>query len=89
MGDKNLYSKLREFGFDTFEDLFPNVGKDEDNYEKRCDNLLVDLYNLCTMSLDDVDKLYKSILPRLEKNRNTVLTLMMANKKWIEDLKKI
>lgn len=89
VGDKNLYSKLREFGFDTFEDLFPNVGKDEDNYEKRCDNLLVDLYNLCTMSLDDVDKLYKSILPRLEKNRNTVLTLMMANKKWIEDLKKL
>lgn len=89
VGDKNLYSKLRDFGFDTFEDLFPNVGKDEDNYEKRCDNLLVDLYNLCTMSLDDVDKLYKSILPRLEKNRNTVLTLIMANKKWIEDLKKL
>ena len=65
------------------------MGKDEDNYEKRCDNLLVDLHNLCTMSLDDVDKLYKSILPRLDKNRNTVLTLMMANKKWIEDLKKL
>ena len=89
VGDKNLYPKLREFGFDTFEDLFPNVGKEEDNYEKRCSNLLVDLKNICQLSISDLDSLYKSIYNRVEKNRNTVLTLMMANKKWIEDLNKL
>lgn len=89
VGDRNLYPKLRELGIDTFEDLFPCVGRDAETYQERCDNLLVDLRMVCDMSLHQLDILYQHIYNRLVKNRERVLQLINENKQWIEDLNKL
>ena len=89
LGDVNLYAKLREFGFDTFDDLFPNVGVHELNYERRAMNVLKDLSNLCQKSLKDLDDVYDSIYTRLEHNRENMISLIEKNKEWIQDLSKL
>lgn len=86
LGDRNLYPKLREFGFDTFEDLFPNVGLDVDR-DKRADNLIKDLKKVCLTPIEELDRIYSSIYNRLENNRNLMAELITKNKQWIEDLK--
>lgn len=89
VGDRNLYPKLRELGIDTFEDLFPTVGRDAETYQERCDNLLVDLRMICYMSLHQLDIFYQHIYNRLVQNRTRVLQLIDQNNEWIEDLIKL
>jgi hypothetical protein len=89
LGDVNLYSKLREFGFDTFDDLFPNVGLHETNWERRANNLMEDLRKICHIRLSDLDDVYDSIYTRLEHNRDNMISLIEKNKRWIQDLSKL
>ena len=89
LGDANLYSKLREFGFDTFDDLFPNVGLYETNWEHRANNLMKDLRKICHTRLSDLDDVYDSIYTRLEHNRDNMISLIEKNKRWIQDLSKL
>jgi len=89
VGDRNLYPKLKEFGFDTFDDLFPNVGIDTDNYERRANNLLKDLSNFCLTPQKDLELIYDSIYNRLERNRENMISLIKKNKEWIQDLSKL
>jgi ubiquinone biosynthesis protein COQ9 len=89
LGDRNIYVKLKELGFDTFEDLFPNVGLDNENYERRAENLLKDLRKICLTPLKDLDDVYNSIYTRLERNRENMILLIEKNKRWIRDLGKL
>ena len=89
LGDRNLYAKLREFGFDTFDDLFPNVGTWHDNYQHRANNLVKDLSSFCQTPLSDLDGVYDSIYTRLEHNRENMISLIAKNKQWIQDLSKL
>ena len=89
LGDRNIYVKLKELGFDTFEDLFPNVGLDNENYERRAENLLKDLRKICLTPLKDLDDVYNSIYTRLERNRENMILLIEKNKRWIQDLGKL
>tara|TARA_Y100000385_G_scaffold10716_1_gene11188 strand:+ start:280 stop:1317 length:1038 start_codon:yes stop_codon:yes gene_type:complete len=89
LGDRNLYAKLRNLGFDTFDDLFPNVGLWHDNYQHRANNLMKDLSNFCQTPLSDLDPIYNSIYTRLERNRENMISLIETNKQWIQDLSKV
>lgn len=89
LGDTNLYSKLRDFGFDTFDDLFPNVGLHETNWEHRANNLMKDLREICHTPITDLDGVYDSIYTRLEHNRENMISLIAKNKQWIQDLSKL
>lgn len=89
VGDRNLYPKLRELGIDTFEDLFPSVGKDVGEYQERCDNLLADLKTTCDMSLHQLDILYDHIYNRLLENRTRVFELIDQNDNCIRNLNKL
>ena len=86
IGDENIYRKLRTWGVDTFEDVFPNSNKDEPDYEKRCENVVKDLNNIAELNLTDVEKLYESLKSRLYHNRDRVLGLFADNERWIEEL---
>ena len=89
LGDTGIYEKLREFGFDTFDDLFPNVGLYETNYERRANNLMKDLQKICLTPIQDLDDVYASIYTRLEHNRENMVSLIEKNKRWIQDLSKL
>ena len=89
IGDSGIYKKLRSWGIDVFDDIFPNATKEEDDWQKRCDNVITDLRVLTDMTVNEINMLYKSLVPRLNYNRDRVLELLVENDRWIEDLNEV
>lgn len=82
LGDQNVYIKLKELGFDTFDDMFGIWWKNL-NWEERAKNIVAILE---TFNLKDCDRCYQLILPRLYKNRERFLTYIKENLQRIENL---
>lgn len=76
LGDRNIYSYLKEYGFDTFDDIF-GTGYNNPTYEGRIEWIVSTLKML---QGTDYNRLYKDILPRLQKNRDNVINAMHINK---------
>ena len=81
LGDQNLYKKLKEMGFDIFEDMFPDIliSLSNPGYEKRVDYIVDQLEKLTALSLDELDEKYKNLLPRLKANRKRLEEVMTEN----------
>ena len=91
LGDKNLYKKLIEMGFDVFEDIFPDIviSLSHPDYEKRIDYIVTQLENLTALSLDTLDEKYKELLPRLKANRARLEEVIKENFKRIENIDEV
>jgi len=75
LGDTNLYAKLNELGFDTFDDLFGTWWKDPD-WQRRAVSI-ADI--LKQYQHTDLNKLYTKLLPRLQYNRENFKSFMIKN----------
>lgn len=81
LGDYQAVYKLKELGFDTFDDVFGHWYINPDwQIRARC---IVDILKNLPADLNTV---YQQLLPRLEKNRETFINYMDQNHKKISNL---
>ena len=60
--------KLREFGFDVFDDFFDNSYDELDGVDEKILAITNQIKRICNMNLDDLHKWYWSVFDRLENN---------------------
>ena len=90
IGDRHLYTKLKEWKFDTFEDLFPNIHRDEPDKYRRIDNALKDMHGFqFNHGLDELNNLYAKLEDRLMYNRKRVLEVINENYNDIMEINKL
>ena len=90
IGDRYLYKKLKEWKFDTFEDLFPNIHLDEPDKYWRIENALKDMTQFqLNYGLDELNNLYAKLEDRLMYNRKRVLEVINENYNDIMEINKL
>jgi hypothetical protein len=84
LGDDAIYTKLHELGFDTFDDIF-GTWWEEPTWQGRACAILSILENF-SVANPDLNTLYKSLYPRLLKNRQRFISYMFENHEKICNL---
>jgi hypothetical protein len=85
LGDSNIYNKLHEWGIDTFDDIFGTGYKDYTSYTDRA-KWIVDIID--QLKNENLNLLYKSITPRLIKNKNLLIIAAIKNRQRILEISK-
>jgi hypothetical protein len=83
LGDKNVYTVLKEWGFDTFDDIF-GTGYDEEHIVSRCiwiSNIIEDLNKE-----KNLKKFLIKLKPRLEENKKIFKDIAIKNRHKIHNL---
>ena len=83
LGDNNIYQLLKDWNFDTFDDVF-GTGYDSPNYEDRFNWVADVIENL--VKRQDLDALLLELKPRLEHNYDNFLKIARINKKNLKHL---
>jgi hypothetical protein len=83
LGDKNTYSVLKEWGFDTFDDLFGTGYKRMYTEDRIC--WIMEVIESLKKE-NDLDKLLISLKPRLEKNYQNLLRVAEINRKKLHNI---
>ena len=83
LGDDTIYQKLQTWGIDTFDDLF-GTGYNLQWYEQRADWIREVLSNLIHTPPPDLQKLYKSLIPRLKNNQERLKEAQIQNEHMIK-----
>jgi hypothetical protein len=79
LGDQNIYEKLHELGFDTFDDIFGEWWKNPDkDWHTRVDSI-IDILTNFERDLSNLNKLYEKIFPRLLANKHRFKEYMIEN----------
>jgi hypothetical protein len=87
LGDQNIYEKLHELGFDTFDDIFGEWWKNKDkDWHPRVD-LIIDILTHFERDLSNLNKLYEKIFPRVLANKNRFKEYMIENHNKICNLR--
>ena len=91
IGDTGVYAKLKEMGFDTFEDLFPQAHLTEGNQTTRINNAGYALTDFIRKygSANSLTTLYNSLEDRLMHNRKRMLEVINENYNWIMEINKL
>lgn len=76
LGDPKIYDYLKEYGIDTFDDLF-GTGYTAGNWQDRSNWIIENLKKYTDVNYN---KLYESILPRLVLNRDKMQEIFTKNK---------
>jgi len=84
LGDNNIYKQLKEWGFDTFDDLF-GTGYEDPDYQKRISWIseIIALYK----GDQHLHLLLEDIKPRLQYNSNQLNTAIEMNRKALKSLR--
>lgn len=83
LGDKNIYRLLKDWGFDTFDDLF-GKGYNQPEHEDRTRWIVNVVKDLSSRS--DLDTLLLELKPRLEHNYQTFLKVAEINRENLQHL---
>ena len=62
-----------EYGFETYPELFDESYDLIENPMKRIDFIIDEIERLCNMSKNELEKIYKSVLWKIEHNRKIIL----------------
>jgi len=91
LGDQNLYKKLKEMGFDIFEDMFPDIliNLSHSDWERRADYITQQLANLTKYSYQELEEKYKDLLPRLKANRKRLEEVIEENSRRISNIDEV
>ena len=91
LGDQNLYKKLKEMGFDIFEDMFSDIliSLSHPDYENRADYIVEQLDKLSAFSYSELDEKYKDLLPRLKANRKRLEEVIDENSNRIDNIDEV
>jgi hypothetical protein len=72
VGTRWSLQKLKEFGYETFPEIF-DESYDTKNDNERFECLTNEIKRLCSISLDEWDDMYHSVWDKLVHNRNLLL----------------
>jgi hypothetical protein len=91
LGDEGVYDKLKEYKFDTFEDLFPQIHRKGQSKYWRINNAMSDLCSLQRTygDADSLTVLYSQLEDRLMYNRKRVLEIINDNYTDIMEINKL
>lgn len=76
LGDPKIYHYLKQYGIDTFDDLF-GTGYTAGNWQDRSEWIIENIKKYINT---DYNKIYESILPRLISNRDKMREIFIKNK---------
>lgn len=68
IGDQYIHAKLRDMGFNIFDDLFDLSWDNNPNYMSRIEGAANAVKEVCSWSLDECQSVYESITGRLNHN---------------------
>lgn len=86
-GDPSAYPWLQSLGFDTFEDLWPDINlRDSANYHEHTEKIITIMKRTSGLTDRQLYDLYQTILPRLEHNRDHFLQYAEQQRKKITDI---
>lgn len=74
IGDPNLNLRIKEYGFEIFEELFDYSFDKIENLEERIEGAILQLKRYEDLGPEDYDALYKKLLPKLKHNFKRLLT---------------
>lgn len=74
IGDPNLNLRIKEYGFEIFEELFDYSFDKIENVEERIEGAILQLKRYEDLGPEDYDALYKKLLPKLKHNFKRLLT---------------
>jgi len=83
VGAKNSLSKLREYGFETFPELF-DEGYDDSSDEKRLDDITKEINGTLLLSISELDNIYYSMEEKLVHNFHHFFRLCENETKELE-----
>ena len=66
------YKTLKEYGFENYDEIFDYDFDNEENLEKRIDNILNQIETLNELSLNDIKNLCKKVEPKIEHNYQNI-----------------
>lgn len=81
LGDNNIYKQLKEWGFDTFDDVF-GTGYENPNYKERM-NWIVETVERFKNDTH-LHLLLEDLKPRLQYNSNQLTTAIQINRKALQ-----
>jgi len=74
IGHATIHARLKEYGFELFEELFDYSFDSIENTEERIEKTILELKKYENLEPSDYDELYKKLLPKLKHNFNRLLT---------------
>ena len=84
-----MLGKLREWGFETFPELFDESYDEIEDLEKRNNNIKQQILKLCNMETKELHKLCESIEEKCIHNQKTLLSLKIPNEQVISKLESL
>ena len=91
LGDQNLYKKLKEMGFDIFEDMFPDIlqAMSHPDYERRIDYITNQLERITALSHEELEDKYNELSPRLWANRKRLGEVIKENWERVDNIDEV
>ena len=84
-----MLEKLREWGFETFPELFDESYDEIEDLEKRNNNIKQQILKLCNMETKELHKLCESVEEKCIHNQKTLLSLKIPNEQVISKLESL
>ena len=84
-----MLGKLREWGFETFPELFDESYDEIDDLEKRNNNIKQSIVKLCNMETKELHKLCESVEEKCIHNQKIMFSLEIPNKQVVSKLEKL
>jgi hypothetical protein len=72
-GNPNTLAELHKMGFETFPEIFDESYDTIEDEDERLASIMRSVTKLCSLSLEELHKLYFSVYPKLVHNRNLLL----------------
>ena len=84
-----MLEKLREWGFETFPELFDESYDEIEDLEKRNNNIKQQILKLCNMETKELHNLCESVEEKCIHNRKTLMNLKIPTEELLSKLKNI
>lgn len=78
---------LRQLGFETFPEIFDESYDDIESPQLRFEHILREIQRICDLSLDDLQSLYLSLIPKLLHNQRVFREFLP--RKYSEDIQRV
>ena len=84
-----MLGKLKEYGFQTFPEMFDESYDEIDDFEKRNNNIKQTIVKLCNMETKELHKLCESVEEKCIYNQKIMFSLEIPNKQVVSKLEKL
>ena len=82
-----ILKKMREWGFETFPEIFDESYDEMDNRLDRVSHIENEILRLCKMDMKELQKLRDSVYEKLVHNQKTLFDMKLTQKPFTDILK--